>query len=168
MQLKSCWHSWESLTAIQFRNNSSFNVPCGLRQRVVVWPQNMEILNSVFSSDWNFSSEFLPEDLIISWRLSLELWKSRGMCKSRCGCKSSLRDCSTFKDALGPNIGQANSAESRWWSRIYFSIVTSLQRFETGKTPGTLNTERHCYGEQAATLLPRKWLFFNIYSFPCC
>lgn len=99
---------------------------------------------------------FVPEDLIISWRLSLKLWKRRGICEIRCGCISSLRDCSTFKDALGPNIGKAKSAESRWWRRIYFSIVTSLQCFETGINPGALNTERHSYAEQAATFLPRK------------
>lgn len=32
MQLKSCWHSWESVTTIQFRNNSSFSIPCDLSE----------------------------------------------------------------------------------------------------------------------------------------
>lgn len=86
MQLKSCWHTWESVTAIPFRNNSSFSVPCRLRQSFsLAWePGNPKFWLQFWLLLWFFS-----EDLIISWRLSLKVWKRRGMQETRCDYISS-------------------------------------------------------------------------------
>lgn len=156
MQLKSCWHSWESVTAIQFRNNSSFSVPWGLRQRVVVWPENLEILNSGFSSDfycdlcWRSNNvlEIITKGPEKERNVGDQMWLHKLPALSE-------RE-SISRDVSGPNIGQGKSTERGGWRRMSCSTLAALQCFGTGTTPGALNSERQCHREPAATLLPRK------------
>lgn len=173
MQLKSCWHSWESATAIQFRNNSSFSVPQGLRQRVVVWPENLEILNSGFSSDFYCDLCWRSNNLlkIITKGLEKErdMGEQMGLCKLPALSERERESerASIFRDAPGPNIGQGKSTESGSWMRISFSTLASLQCFGTGTTPGALNSET--MSQRTSCHFPaKKVLFSNIPLFTFC
>lgn len=167
MQLKSCWHSWEPATAIQFRNNSSFSVPQGLRQRVVVWPENLEILNSGFSSDFYCDLCWRSNNLLKIITRGLEKERNMGEQMWLCKCPALSEKESIFRDAPGPNIGQSKSTESGGWRRMFFPTLATLRCFGTGTTPGALNSET--MSQRTSCHLPaKKVLFSNVPSFTFC
>lgn len=134
MQLKSCWHSWESVTAIQFRNNSSFSVSWGLRQRAVVQPENLEILNSGFSSEFYCDLCWISNNLLEIITKALEKERNVGgrMWLHKLPALSERERI--FRDAPGPNIGQGKSTEGGGWRRTPFSTLATLQCFGNGTT----------------------------------
>lgn len=166
MQLKSCWHSWESVTTIQSRNNSSFSIPCDLSESCSL---ALEPEYPKFWFQFWLLLSFVPEDIKTSWRLSLKLLKRGGTWESRCDSVCSqlsyslqhLQRCSL--NCLGPNTGHAT--DSGGWRRIPVSIVTSFQWSGTGTTPEALNAEKHRYREKAVHLPPRKVLFSDYLFF---